>query len=105
MIFIETPVFTRQLKTIITDEEYRELQNELLTRPDAGKIISGSGGLRKLRWGGSGKGKRGGNRIIYYWFSQNETILMLLIYPKKEQDDLTSEQLKILKKYIEREFK
>jgi len=105
MIIIETPIFTRRLKTIIDDDQYRELQNELITRPDVGKVIPGSGGIRKLRWGASGRGKRGGNRIIYYWFSQKEVILMLLIYPKAEQDDLTPEQLRTLKNFVEREFK
>ena len=105
MKIIETPIFTRRLKGIMTDEDYRKLQINLIARPDAGKIIPGSGGLRKLRWVGSGRGKRGGSRIIYYWFSQEELILMLFIYTKKEQDDLTSEQLKILKTMIEQELK
>jgi mRNA-degrading endonuclease RelE of RelBE toxin-antitoxin system len=105
MTIIETPIFTRRLKTILDDDQYRELQNELITRPDVGKVIPGSGGIRKLRWGGSGRGKRGGNRIIYYWFSQQEVILMLLIYPKTEQDDLTPDQLRTLKNLVEREYK
>ena len=105
MTIIETPIFTRRVKTILNDEQYREVQNELITRPDVGKVIPGSGGIRKLRWGGSGRGKRGGNRIIYYWFSQQEVILMLLIYPKTEQDDLTPEQLRTLKNLVELEFK
>ena len=105
MKIIETPIFTRRLKDIMTDEDYRKLQIDLIARPDAGKIIPGSGGLRKLRWVGSGRGKRGGSRIIYYWFSQEELILMLFIYTKKEQDDLTSEQLRILKTMIEQELK
>jgi len=105
MEIIETPIFTRRLKNVMTDEEYRELQNELIARPDAGKIIPGSGGLRKLRWYGAGRGKRGGSRIIYFWFSKKETFLMLLIYTKQEQDDLTHEQLKILKSIVEKEFK
>jgi mRNA-degrading endonuclease RelE of RelBE toxin-antitoxin system len=82
MTIIETPIFTRRIKTILTDEQYRELQNELIAHPEAGKIISGSGGIRKLRWGGSGRGKRGGSEIIYYWFSQKEVILRLFIYSK-----------------------
>ena len=105
MKIIETPIFTHRLTKIMTDEDYRKLQIDLIARPDAGKIIPGSGGLRKLRWIGSGRGKRGGSRIIYYWFSQEELILMLFIYTKKEQDDLTSEQLKILKTMIEQELK
>lgn len=61
--------------------------------------------IRKLRWAGSGRGKRGGYRIIYYWLRREEIILMLLIYPKTDQDDLTSKQLKMLKNIVESEFK
>ena len=65
VVIVETQIFTRQLLPILSDDKYRELQEELLNRPDAGKIISGSGGLRKLRWAAKGHGKRGGIRIIY----------------------------------------
>ncbi len=105
MTIIETPIFTRKLKFLLKDEEYRKLQNLLLSNPEAGSIISKSGGLRKLRWSGSSRGKRGGYRIIYYWFSKTETILMILIYSKKDQDDLSPDQLKTIKALIEREFK
>ena len=105
MKIIETPIFTRRLKSILDDEDYRDLQNELITNPKAGRLISGSGGLRKYRWSGSGRGKRGGSRVIYYWLSEKDTLLMLLIYRKKEQDDLTPDQLKILKALVEQEFK
>ena len=87
------------------DEEYRALQNVLVARPDAGKRIQGSGGLRKLRWSGLGKGKRGGVRIIYYWHRKKAIILMLLVFAKKERSDLTQDQLKVLKSIVEKEFK
>ncbi|MDP1994457.1 MAG: type II toxin-antitoxin system RelE/ParE family toxin [Ignavibacteria bacterium] len=105
MKIIETPIFTRKLKDTLDEGEYRELQNHLIANPFSGKVIPHSGGLRKLRWSGSGRGKRGGSRIIYYWYSVKEIILMLLIYPKNIQDDLTSEQLKTLKKLVEEEIK
>jgi mRNA-degrading endonuclease RelE of RelBE toxin-antitoxin system len=105
MKIIETTVFTKRLKTFLHDEGYRKLQNELILNPGKGKIIRGSGGLRKIRWSISGKGKSGGVRIIYYWAKIKEIILMLLIYSKNEQDNLTNEQLKILKSLIEKEFK
>ena len=105
MKIIETTVFTKRLKTFLNDEEYRKLQNELILNPGKGKIIRGSGGLRKIRWSISGKGKSGGVRIIYYLAKIKEIILMLLIYSKNEQDNLTNEQLKILKSLIEKEFK
>lgn len=105
MRIIETTIFTRRLKSLLKDEDYRELQSELIARPDVGKVIRGSGGIRKLRWAGSGRGKRGGVRVIYYWIRKEEIVLMLLIYPKKEQDDLTPEQLKTLKNIVESELK
>jgi len=104
MKIIETPIFTRRVNEILSDDEYRLLQNTLILRPDLGKIIQGSGGLRKIRWSGSGRGKRGGSRVIYYWCKDKDTILMLLIYKKKEMDDLTKEQLIILKEIVEREL-
>ncbi len=69
MIIIETPIFTKQLLSVLSDDEYRQFQQALLERPDAGMVIPGSGGLRKLRWGAEGRGKRGGVRVIYYWFT------------------------------------
>jgi len=65
-------------------------------RPDAGDLIPGGGGLRKIRWSAQGRGKRGGVRVIYYWAVRQEQILMLLMYAKNERDDLTVEQLKVL---------
>jgi hypothetical protein len=67
MLIVETPVFTKRVLEILTDDEYREHQQFIAQNPDAGDIIPGSHGLRKLRWGISGKGKRGGTRLIYYW--------------------------------------
>jgi mRNA-degrading endonuclease RelE of RelBE toxin-antitoxin system len=74
------------------------------SRRSCGDLIRSSGGLRKMRWAGSGRGKRGGLRIIYYWNLPDSTILLLLAYPKNEQDNLTPEQLKILKSVIETEY-
>ena len=105
MKIIETSVFTKRLKVLLSNEDYRLLQNEIILNPGKGKIIRGSGGLRKIRWSISGKGKSGGVRIIYYWVKAKEIILMLLIYSKNEQDDLSNEQLKILKSLVEKEFK
>ena len=105
MRIIETPIFTKRLKSILPDSEYRLLQNALVLKPDTGKIIPGSGGLRKIRWSGSGRGKRGGSRIIYYWVKQDEIILMLFIFNKNEDEDLTKDQLKLLKSIVESEYK
>ncbi len=104
MKIIETSFFTKRISSLLSDEEYRNLQNELILNPEKGKVIRGSGGLRKIRWGISGRGKSGGVRIIYYWILKKDTILMLLVYPKNEQDNLTSSQLKILKSLVEKEL-
>lgn len=104
MTIIETPIFTRRIQAILSDEEYRLLQIHLVNKPDVGKVIPGGGGLRKLRWSAGGHGKRGGIRVIYYWFMSKDVILLLFTYPKNEQDDLTQEQLKQLRKIIEGEY-
>ena len=104
MVIIETPIFTRRIEAMLSDEEYRLLQTHLVNRPDVGKVIPGSSGLRKLRWSAGGRGKRGGIRVIYYWFVSQEVILLLYAYPKSEQSDLTSEQLRQLRKIVEREY-
>ncbi len=105
MKIIETTIFTRKIKNLLSFEEYRILQNELIENPEKGKLIRGSGGLRKIRFGISGRGKSGGVRVVYYWITKKEIILMLIVYPKNEQDNLTSEQLKLLKVLVERELK
>jgi mRNA-degrading endonuclease RelE of RelBE toxin-antitoxin system len=100
MIFIETPLFTKLIKDLLSDEEYRLLQQTVLLRPEAGDLIRGSGGLRKIRWNTPGSGKRGGLRVIYFWDVSENTIYMLLPYKKSKQEDLTPEQLKVLRKLI-----
>jgi len=104
MVIIETQFFSRKISELMDKERYRELQNELIVNPDLGKIIQGSGGIRKVRWSGSGRGKRGGSRIIYYWATNKNQIYMLLAYAKNKCTDLTKEQLSTLKKLVEQEF-
>jgi hypothetical protein len=101
MEIIETPIFTKIILTLLPNGLYRELQKVLILKPDVGKIITGSGGIRKLRWSIPGKGKRGGIRVIYYWYTSQSKILMLYAYSKSKQEDLTTEQLKILKNLLE----
>jgi len=106
MLIVETPVFTKRVLETLTDDEYRELQHFKVQHPDAGNIIPGSQGLRKLRWTILGKGKRGGTRIIYYyWLKPRETILMLFVFKKNERSDLTKDQLKILKAIAAKELR
>jgi hypothetical protein len=105
MKFIETPVFTRGVRNRLSEEEYRGLQVALLLRPEQGKVMRGSGGLRKIRWSAKGQGKRGGTRVIYFWSPAAETIYMLLLYDKSEQEDLTPAQAKLLAKLVREELK
>ena len=100
MVIIETPLFTKLIQDMLPDEDYRLLQQTLLLRPEAGLLIRGGGGLRKIRWNLPGSGKRGGLRIIYYWDVPGETIYMLLPYKKSRQDDLTPAQLKVLRDLV-----
>ena len=104
MKFIETSVFTRRIEKHLDDDSYRLLQHTLMLRPDIGKLIQRSGGLRKVRWKIKGRGKSGGVRIIYYWAVSEDTILMLLIYGKNEQANLTPAQLGYLRKIVEEEY-
>jgi len=105
MEFVETPLFTREISALLTDEKYRGLQLALLFRPEHGAVIRGTGGLRKLRWTLKGRGKRGGLRLIYYWDKPNDRIYMLLPYVKTDQEDLTPTQLKVLRKLVQEEMK
>lgn len=105
MRFVETPIFTKEVRNHLTDDEYRALQTALMFRPKQGPLIPGTGGLRKIRLGGRGKGKRGGYRIIYYWDKPTETFYMLLVYPKSKQEDLTPTQRRLLGQLVREEFK
>jgi len=77
MVFVETPIFTRQVQELLSDEQYRDLQDELRKYPDAGAKIRGSAGLRKLRWVTEGQGKSGGVRVISYWTVAQDRIFMV----------------------------
>jgi len=101
MVFEEFAPFTRRVAELLDDDELAQVQGLLLARPDAGKVIPKSGGLRKLRAAAKGHGKRGGARIIYYWAVARDRILMLDIYAKNERDDLSAGELKQLRLLIE----
>ena len=105
MRFIETRIFTRAIRRLLLDDEYRALQLALVFRPEQGPVIRGSGGLRRVRWGAGGHGKRGGVLIIYYWDKARGTFYMLFAYSKSEQEDLNPEQLQLLSRLVREEFK
>lgn len=105
MLIIETTIFTHRIHQLISDDEYRLLQSQLIAKPDSGKVIVGSGGLRKIRWAIGERGKRGGIRVIYYWSPSLDIILMLFVYSKNERDDLTPAQLRKLRSVVDEEYR
>jgi len=100
MELIETPIFTKKIISILSDDEYSNMQWLLAINPEAGPVILGGGGIRKLRWRSSGKGKSGGIRVIYYVYARDQKIYLLYPYKKSEQEDLTYKQLRMLKEYV-----
>ena len=100
MEFIETPVFTRCIEALLSDDEYRELQFQLATNPACGDLIKGGGGIRKVRFSAKGKGKSGGVRVIYYWITAKYQIYMLLVYPKNKKDTLSDKETAILRELV-----
>ncbi|MEK6374658.1 MAG: hypothetical protein AABO58_18410 [Acidobacteriota bacterium] len=104
--FRETDIFTREITSLLTDDEYAKLQGVLIVQPDAGDLIPGTGGLRKFRWAEErrGKGKRGGIRVIYYWYVAGSLIYLLLAYSKGQQDDLSAAQKRLLVRLVAEEF-
>jgi mRNA-degrading endonuclease RelE of RelBE toxin-antitoxin system len=104
--FIEAPAFTRYLSKYLGDDEYHRLQVQLADNPEAGDVMPGSGGFRKIRWADTrrGKGRRGGLRVIYYYFARDRQILLMTLYGKDEAKDLTPKEKKALKSAIESEL-
>jgi hypothetical protein len=105
-LFVELPPFERKRATYLKDDSFREFQNTLLANPDAGDVIQGTGGLRKVRYTDSrrGKGKRGGIRVIYFWWEAGCQFWLFTLFDKDESDDLTAEQRKILKTLLKTEL-
>ena len=103
VIFVETSLFSRQITDAMDSEQYRAMQAALIERPDAGAVIPGGGGLRKLRWAAEGRGKRGGTRVIYYWQVSADRIVLLYVYPKNVQADLSRAQIAALRAIIDDE--
>ena len=95
--FIESPLFSKYLPDYLADDEYTALQEHLCEYPDAGDMVRGSGGMRKLRWARPGTGKSGGVRVCYYVRTGAGQILMLAIYAKSAKDSIAGHVLKALK--------
>ena len=99
--FIETKLFTRLVQEYLSDDEYSMLQQTLLSDPEVGAIIPGSGGVRKLRWGVAGRGKRGGIRVIYFLRTRQGQIWMLTLYAKNVAENISASVLKQIKDEID----
>lgn len=106
-LFIELPVFQKHRSDYLNDDLFHRLQQELLQNPVAGDVVEGTGGLRKIRVVDERrhKGKRGGLRVIYYWWSGFDQFWLFTLYGKNEQDDLTPQQKTLLKEMLHREIK
>ena len=100
MIFVETSLFSKIREGYLNNDQYRMLQATLLVMPDAGVIIKGSGGIRKIRWSVDGAGKRGGMRVIYYWRNAQDEIHLLTVYKKSEVKDLTQKGIRGLRELV-----
>ena len=101
LTFVESKLFTSLVHEYLSDDEYAALQQALTDNPEAGDVIRGSGGVRKIRWGIAGRGKRGGIRVIYYLRSRQGEIWMLTLYAKNEAEGIPGHILKKIKEEID----
>ena len=106
MVFLEAPAFARHVFEYLGEDQYHLLQIELTNNPEVGDVMPDTGGFRKFRWADPrrGKGRRGGLRIIYYYFLSDSQILLAMIYDKNEAADLTPKEKNTLKTAIETEL-
>ena len=101
LTFIGTKLFTSLVQQYLAGDEYAALQQALFAKPDAGDVIRGSGGVRKLRWGLTGRGKRGGVRVIYYLRSHRDEMWMLTMYARNEAASIPGHVLMKIKEEID----
>ena len=99
--FIETRLFTKLVNEHLSDEEYARLQEVLIRDPETGDLIPGSGGVRKVRWGVKGRGKRGGIRVIYYARTRQGQIWMLTLYAKNVAETIPAHVLRQIEEEID----
>ena len=102
MDFVELPGFSRRVVSLLDDGSYAALQFALIARPEAGALIRGGAGLRKVRWAAKGRGKSGGLRVIYYWQTAEGRIFLAEIYSKNEKENLSDKEIANLRKQIEK---
>jgi len=88
----ETPLFARQAGSIWNEQEREEFVNYIARNPEAGDVIPETGGVRKVRWGRAGAGKRGGARVIYFYYDDTRPLYLLLVYAKARKEDLSADE-------------
>lgn len=105
-VFVELPAFERHRGEYLDDTAFRALQTELMRNPVAGDLIEGTGGLRKMRFSDARrrKGRRGGLRVIYYWWDAGTQFWLFTVYDKDEMADLTPRQRAALKAMVKAEL-
>ena len=101
-VVVETPAYLNSVEKIWDEVTQTEFKNYIAENFLNGDIIPNTGGLRKIRWQGSGRGKRGGARIIYYLYNENFSIYLLFAYPKNEKDELTEYEKKLLRYFVQK---
>ena len=107
LTFVEHALFTRRIAELLSDEEYRSFQSDLAANPEAGDVIPGLGGLRKVRLALPGRGKRGGARVLYLLFLKADTVFLIYVFTKGEFEDLPPDKRRAMRRLVEeikREF-
>ena len=95
-----TRTYERAVRKLLSEDDRRDMEAAIVAVPDAAPVIRGTGGIRKLRWAGSGRGKRGGVRAIYFWHAGPAAVYMLAAYAKADRDDLTAADRKVLARLV-----
>lgn len=105
-VFVELPAFEKWRPEYLSDDQFREFQLQLMSNPEAGEVIRGTGGMRKVRFVDArrGKGKRGGLRVIYYWWAEGAQFWLFTLYDKDEASDLTPDERKSIAKRLKAEL-
>lgn len=107
MEFVDSPAFSRLLSAYLDDDGYKALQINPALHPEAGRLMPGTGGFRKIRWADArrGKGRRSGLRVIYYYFPREHQVWLMTLFDKDEASDLSPKQKQALKAAVEAELK
>lgn len=100
IVGVETENFLERAVAILTEAERADLVAYLAANPETGRLVPGTGGVRKIRWAISGKGKRGGARVIYYYRNKSIPLFVLDIYTKNEKSDLSEADKKAMRRII-----